>query len=131
MHQTGSWLRVGRVARVRRVALALLDRQPVLDLLPVGVIQADAEDIGIGELVHALVELAEDGVEVERRGDLAADLAEQLDVLLAVAFGTGKRFGGLGPQPCLGKLRPLPLLADDSAALQAARAEKNADEASR
>ena len=58
---------VRRVAGVGRVALALLDRQPVLDLLALGVIQPDAEHVGVGELVHALVELAEDRVEVERR----------------------------------------------------------------
>ena len=52
-----------------------------------GMVEPDAEDVGVGELVDALVELAEDRVEVERRGDLAADLAQQLDVLLALALG--------------------------------------------
>ena len=96
----------GRVvsARVRRVALALLDRQPVFDLLLLRVIEPDAEDVGVGELVDALVELAEDRVEVERRGDLAADLAQQLDVLLAFALGARQRFGRLGAQPRLGEL---------------------------
>ena len=48
--------------------------------LALGVVQADAEHVGVGELVHPLVELAEDGLEVERGGDLAADVAQQLDV---------------------------------------------------
>jgi hypothetical protein len=30
-------------------------------------VEADTEDVRVGELVHALVERAEDGVEVERR----------------------------------------------------------------
>ena len=67
MHHTGSWLRIARVARVRRVALALLDRQAVLDLVALGVIEADAEHLGVGELVDVLVQPAEDRVDVERR----------------------------------------------------------------
>ena len=78
--------------------------------LALGVIQADAEDVGVGELVHALVERAEDRLEVERGGDLAADLAEQLDVALAFALGPRERLGGLGAQPGLGELRALALL---------------------
>ena len=49
-------------------------------------VEADAEHVRVRELVDAFVDLAEDRVEVERRGDLAADLAEQLDVLLAFAL---------------------------------------------
>ena len=119
MHQTGNWLRIGRVARVRRVALALLDGQPVLDLVALGMIEPDAEHVGVGELVHALVELAEDGVEVERRGDLAADLAQQLDVLLALALGARQRLGGFGAQLRFGELRALAFLADHAPALHA------------
>jgi hypothetical protein len=60
------------------------------------VIQPDAEHVGVGELVHALVELAEDRLEVERRRDLAADLAQQLDVLLALALRLRERLAGVG-----------------------------------
>ena len=119
MHHTGSWLRSRGVARVGRVALALLDRQPVLDLLALGMVEADAEHVRVGQLVHALVELAEDRVEVERRGDLAADLAQQLDVLLALALGPRQRLGGFGAQPRFGELRALALLGDDAPALHA------------
>ena len=86
---------VGRRPGVRRVALALLDRQAVLDLLFLRVIEPHAEHVGVGELIDALVELAEDRVEVERRGDLAADFAEQLDVLLAFALRPRQRLGRL------------------------------------
>ena len=123
MHQTGSWSRSVVLARVRRVALALLDGQPVLDLVALRVVQADAEHVGVGELVHALVELAEDRLEVERRGDLAPDVAQQLDVLLALALGPGQLLGGLGAEPRLGELRALALLADDPPALHAVHAE--------
>ena len=37
---------------------------------------------GVHDLVHALVELEQDGIEVERSGDLFADFAEQLDAVL-------------------------------------------------
>ena len=43
----------------------------ILDLVAVRMIEPDAEHVGVGELVHAVVELAEDRLEVERRGDLA------------------------------------------------------------
>ena len=85
----GELVLVRRVPRVRRVALALLDGEAVLDLLLLGVVEPHAEHGGVGELVHALVEPEEDGVEVERRGDLLADVAQQLDVRHALAFGRG------------------------------------------
>ena len=121
---------VGRVAGVRRVALALLDGQPVLDLLELGVVQADAEHVGVDQLVDPLVELAEDGLEVERGGELAADVAEQLDVLLALALGPGQDLGGLGAQLGLGELRPLALLADQAPALESIGAEERQPEQS-
>jgi hypothetical protein len=82
-------------------------------------IKADPEDVGVGELVHALVEPAEDGLELERRGDLAADLAEQLDVLLALALGLCQRLGRFGPQLGLGQLGALAFLAEQPPALDA------------
>ena len=119
---------VGRVAGVRRVALARFDGQPVFDLLELGVVQPDAEHVGVHQLVDPLVELAEDGLEVERGGDLAADVAEQLDVLLALALGPGQDLGGLGAQLGLGQLRPLALLADESPALESIEAEERQPE---
>ena len=130
MHHTGSWFGSVVLREYGRVALALLDRQAVLDLVALGMVEADAEDIRVGELVDALVELAEDRVEVERGGDLAADLAQQLDLLLAFALGSRQRFGGLGAQPRLGELRPLALLADDAAALQRDRRRRSRSPAS-
>ena len=109
---------VRRRPGVRRVALALLDRQAVLDLLFLRVIQPDAEDVGVGELVDPFVELAEDRVEVERRGDLTADLAEQLDVLLAFALRPRQRLGGFGAQLRFRKPRSLALLAHQAIPLQ-------------
>ena len=88
-------------------------------------IETDTEDVGVGELVDALVELAEDRVEVERGRDLAADVAQQLDVLLAVALGPGQRLGRFGTEPRLGELRPLTLLADHPAALDAGGADRH------
>ena len=117
---------IAGVARVRRVALALLDRQPVLDLLALGMVETDAEDVGVGELVDALVELAEDGVEVERRGDLAADAAQQLDLFLALALGAGQRLGRFGPQPRFGELRPFALFAEQASALETIDADDQA-----
>ena len=121
MHHTGSWSWSRRVARVGRVPLALLDRQAVLDLLLLGMVEADAEHVGVGELVHALVERAEDGVEVERRRDLAPHLAEQLDVLLAFALGARQRLGGFGAQLRFGELRPLAFLGDVTRSARQAR----------
>ena len=69
-------------ARVRRIALAVFDGEAVFDELLFGPVEADAEDAGVDDLVYALVELEEDGVEVERGGDLLADLAQQLDRIL-------------------------------------------------
>ena len=120
----GQLVGVARVAGVRRVALARSIASRYSISLALGVVQPDAEHVGVGQLVDALVELAEDGVEVERGGDLAADLAEQLDVLLALALGPGQRFGGLGAQPGLGELRALALLADQAPALHASGAEE-------
>ena len=113
------------VSRVRRVPLALLDRQSVLDLVPVGVVQADAEHFRVGELVHVLVEPVEDGVDVERRRDLAPNLAEQLDVLLALAFGSRQRLGRLGPQPRLGEPRPFAFPVDHAPPQYAGEAEEH------
>ena len=115
---------VAGVARVRRVALALLDRQLVRDLVAFRVIEADAEHLGIGELVHAVVQLAEDRLEVERRGDLAPDLAQELDVLLAFALGRRQGFGRLGAQLHFGEVGALPLLGDHAGALHAIQAEE-------
>jgi hypothetical protein len=74
------------------------------------VVEPHPEHVGGRELIHPLVELPEDGVEVEGRGDLSADLAQQLDVLLALAFRAGQALRGLGAQPGFGELRPLPFL---------------------
>ena len=108
-----------------------LDRQAVLDLLPVRMIEPDAEHVGVGELVDALVELAEDRVEVERRRDLTADVAQQLDVLLALALRSRQRFGRLGAEPRLGELRALALLADHPAALDAVDTDRRESGAAR
>ena len=109
---------IGGVARVGRVALALLDGQAVFDLVPLRVVEAHPEHVGVGELVDPLVELPEDRVEVEGRGDLAADLAQELDVLLAFAFRAGQGLGRLGAQPGFGELRPFALLGHHAAPLQ-------------
>ena len=98
MHHTGNWFLSDGVARVGRVALAFLDREPVLDLVPLGMVEAHAEHGGVGELVHALVEPEEDRVEVERGGDLLADVAQQLDVRRALALRTRQRLGRLGAE---------------------------------
>ena len=78
-------------ARVGRVALAVFDGEAVFDEVLFGPVEADAEDAGVDNLIDALIELEEDGVEVERGGDLAADLAEHFDGV----FLRGD-FGGLG-----------------------------------
>ena len=44
-------------------------------------------------------------------------------LLLAFALGARERLGGLGPQPRLGELRALALLAEQPPALQAIDAE--------
>ena len=75
----GELILVVGAARVGRVALAVFDGEAVFDEVLFGPVEADAEDAGVDDLVDALVELEEDGVEVERGGDLFADLAEQLD----------------------------------------------------
>ncbi len=108
---------VAGVARVRGVALPVLDGEPVLDLMLLGVIQPDAEDVGVDELVDALVERAGDRIDVERRGELAANGGQPLDVLLAFGLRPGERFGCLGAQPRLGELGALTLLAGHLAAL--------------
>ncbi len=53
------------VPRVRRIALAALDREPVLDLLAVLMVQPHAEDVGGHELIDAFVQRAEDRLDVE------------------------------------------------------------------
>ena len=78
----GKLIFVVGAARIRRVALAVFDGQAVFDELLLGPVEADAEDACIHDLVHALVELEQDGIEVERGGDLFADFAEQLDRVL-------------------------------------------------
>jgi hypothetical protein len=45
-------------------------------------VEANAEDARVHNLIHALIELEEDCVQVERSRDFAADLAEQLDRVL-------------------------------------------------
>ena len=81
---------------VGSVALAVFDRQAVLDQALLRPIEADAEDACVQDLVHAFVELEEDGVEVERGSNFFADVAEQLDrVFLRRDFrGLGANFFG-------------------------------------
>ena len=45
-------------------------------------VEANAEDARVHNLIHALVELEQDGIQVERSGDLFADFAQQLDAVL-------------------------------------------------
>ena len=54
-------------------------------------VEAYAENARIHNLVHALIELEQDRVQIERGGDLLADFAEQLDAVLLRGD-----FGGLG-----------------------------------
>ena len=77
-------------ARVGRVALAVFDGEAVFDEMLFGTVEADTEDAGVDELIDPFIELEEDGVEVERSGDLAADLAEHFDVVFL-----GGDFSGL------------------------------------
>ena len=108
---------VGRGSGIGRVALALFDREPILNFLALGMVEADAKHIGVGELVDALVDLAEDRVEVERGCDLAANLAEQLDVALAFALGASELFGSVRAQPDFVDLCAFALARHDAAAL--------------
>ena len=73
----GELILVVGAARVRGVALAVFDGQAVFDEVLLRPVEAHAEDAGIHDLVDALVELEQDGVEIERGGDLLADFAEQ------------------------------------------------------
>ena len=51
----------------------------VFDQVLLRAVESNAEDAGVDNLVDALVELEQDGVQIERGGDLLADLAEQFD----------------------------------------------------
>jgi len=70
---------VVRAACVRRVPLAVFNRQRVLDLMLFRPVEADPKDARVHDLIHALIKLEEDCIQVERRSDFAANLAEQLD----------------------------------------------------
>ena len=54
-------------------------------------VEPNAEDTGVDNLVHSLIELEQDGIQIERGSDLFADFAQQLDAV----FLRGN-FGGLG-----------------------------------
>ena len=128
MHQTGNWFlsAVSRVYGAYRLPSSTARRYS--NLLPLGVVEAHAEHAGVGELVHPLVEAEEDRVEVERGGDLLADVAQQLDVVRPLALGAGQRFSGVGAQLRLPELGPLTLLADHAAPLDAIDHEHGARE---
>ena len=109
---------IGRRAGVGRVPFAALDGELVFDLLLVLVIEADAEDVRRRHLVDAVVEPAENRVEVERRGDFAPHVAQELDLLFPLPLTRRYCFGGLGSKACLVELCAGALLTQHTAALQ-------------
>ena len=117
----GKLILVARVAGVRRIALAVLNGQSIFNDILLRAVEAHAEDAGVHDLVDPLIELEQDGLQIEGGGDLLADLAEQLDVLLAVVVrleGLSLCGGGFGAQFRLAELGSLALPQDQPAALE-------------
>src|SRR4051794_16315908 len=63
-----------QAARVWFVALAVFNGEAVFDDVLLRAVQADAENCGVHDLIYALIELKQNGVEIERSGNLTADL---------------------------------------------------------
>ena len=94
----GELILVSGAAGVGGVALPILDGQAIFDQVFLRPVEAHAEDAGVHDLVDALIELEQDGVQIQRSRDFLADLAEQLHGLvglLEMVFLRGD-FGGLG-----------------------------------
>src|SRR6266478_1580362 len=71
-----------RAPRIRGIALAVFNGEAVFNQMLLWPIQANAENTRVHNLVHALVELEQDRVQVERSSDLLADITQQFNAVL-------------------------------------------------
>ena len=64
------------LTRVRGVTLSILDGERVFNQFLFGTIETDTEDTGINNLVHPLIELEQNDIQIERGRDFLADFAQ-------------------------------------------------------